>query len=123
MARITSIFFILAVLIQPLGLLFFPISYALLQDYYATELCREKENPESECNGLCFLNDQLDLLTDKPGDKKAPTFTFERVINLYLPSAYHFILTIETVSNSLNADYIEITPFELIREIIIPPKW
>ena len=47
---------ILLLLIKPVVPL---VDYVLHYDYIKNELCAEKENKNSNCNGTCFLKDKL----------------------------------------------------------------
>ena len=38
--------------------------YNLNKDYYAAELCEEKSNPNSLCEGSCFFSKQLNLKSE-----------------------------------------------------------
>jgi hypothetical protein len=47
------------------------VDYILLQDYYATELCINKNNPDKNCNGVCQLNKELSS-TSHESDRSTP---------------------------------------------------
>lgn len=54
-----AVFLLLQMLIQSLGSLKVHLAFALNQDYISAELCEQKEVPENECQGSCYLKKNL----------------------------------------------------------------
>lgn len=44
--------------------------FVLNQDYIAQELCENKEEPELECNGKCYLSKELKKDGERKNDEK-----------------------------------------------------
>ena len=44
--------------------------FVLNQDYIAEELCENKEEPELECNGKCYLSKELEKDSERKNDEK-----------------------------------------------------
>lgn len=51
---------VLAVIASTQGLLFVQGAFILRQDYVASVLCVNRFNPESDCNGTCYLRKQVE---------------------------------------------------------------
>jgi hypothetical protein len=64
------------------------LDYVILQDYYATELCINKNNPDKNCNGVCQLNKELSNKSQK-SDQNTPINLQELNISAFvLPDSF-----------------------------------
>lgn len=76
MGRIGAIFFIflyLVAMIRPVGPLF---TYVINQDYILEFLCINRDKPELECNGKCYLMQMIEEKNDDKG-KNPPRIVME----------------------------------------------
>ncbi|MCR9154632.1 MAG: hypothetical protein NXI09_11015 [Bacteroidetes bacterium] len=64
--------------------------YSLNRDYYATELCEEKSNPNSLCEGSCFFSKQLNLKSKSA--PKAASLHFVASPPLFFAPGYNLVL-------------------------------
>ncbi|TVR89104.1 MAG: hypothetical protein EA411_03145 [Saprospirales bacterium] len=99
-----------------------PLSYNLMQDYYANELCTQRDMSENMCKGRCFINQQLQDAKDTAGDEKAPFTVKERVVNLFLEFLSFPTIEPPALNTTLNAVYKRIQTDEWVDEIFIPPR-
>ncbi len=51
-------------------------NYLINQDYIAEFLCINKDKPELECNGKCYLSEQLKKVTEEK-EKNLPAIAME----------------------------------------------
>lgn len=58
------------------------IEYSILKDYIVKNLCINRDNPESKCDGKCFLNDQLKKSTDPVDSDKDNNKKMAQRINI-----------------------------------------
>lgn len=54
------LFFSLVLLLKPMTQFGWEVWYAVNQEYVAEELCENTDKPELECNGKCYLAQQLE---------------------------------------------------------------
>lgn len=61
-------------------------------DYVAQELCENKDAPEKQCNGKCYLKKQLNKVDNNTTDKqKAPEKKSENQIPEFVASEYFLV--------------------------------
>ena len=53
------ILLVVALVVSTQGLLLVQGTYLLRQDYVASALCVNRFNPDSDCNGKCYLKEQM----------------------------------------------------------------
>lgn len=100
------------------------IEYSILRNYISTYLCVNKGNPESTCNGKCYLHDQLQkagepLDGDKDNNKKSNP---ERNMEDHLKS--------EEITQNLSADNHDLIfylnqpiPESFLSIVFVPPRF
>ncbi|MBB3841427.1 hypothetical protein FHS57_005455 [Runella defluvii] len=59
MKKFVSIGLILAVLLQPFYRLWIVVTFQINQDFIAATLCEERNTPENDCQGHCYLCKRL----------------------------------------------------------------
>ncbi len=71
---LTIISFCSLILIQPISWFGWEIWYQLEREYVSNVLCENKEEPELECNGKCYLAKQLKAASNETSqeDEKIP---------------------------------------------------
>lgn len=117
------IFIALVVLSKPLWPL---VEYTINYDYIVTELCENKDKPELQCNGKCYLTKQL--AEETAGDEKNPFSNnsqkteIPQFIIAEKIREFHFsdIPTADSHESSGIKPNLYTTPF--ISEILHPPR-
>lgn len=88
--RLTAILILLIFSVSEFKPLIHLVDYAVNYEYISTELCVEKDEPESCCKGKCYLSDQLasavDSKDDSSSERKAPKIEWEKAPMLLFPS-------------------------------------
>jgi len=71
--------FISLIIFKPVAQLSWEIWYAVNIEYVAEELCENKEKPELECNGKCYLSKQLAKteIEPEPDNKEKPNNPYQ----------------------------------------------
>lgn len=64
-------FFLAAMLVHSINLTFIKVHFDFNRDYIADNLCVNRFNPDSDCNGQCYLMKKLKAETEKEAEKKA----------------------------------------------------
>lgn len=59
-AFVLRLFLVIALVASTQGLLFVQGAFLLRQEYVASMLCVNRFNPESDCNGTCYLRKQME---------------------------------------------------------------
>lgn len=96
-------------------------SYKLNKTYIAQNLCINRLNPDSECNGKCYLMNQLNGMSkNSPSDNAQPiTFNVYETVPHEIVSGVHLNKIVESIrfyklySTFYKSDY--------ITDIVIPP--
>ena len=70
--RIVCIALLMAIVFSQSSKLFIYITFKVNQDYISKELCENREVPEMNCNGKCYLAKQLQKEEKKEKEEKAP---------------------------------------------------
>ena len=70
MKQLTAILLIVALTSQSLSRLNILINFKLNQEYIAAELCENKQKPELQCHGACYLTKKL--VQEEEQQQKAP---------------------------------------------------
>lgn len=99
------------------------VEYFLFKNHIVSELCINKDNPESECDGSCFFHDQLALHSDqdhKNGKKHHQTEVF-LILFFEKPSSFNLKnLVLNDHRNLLYAE--ELYTQNIVFEIFQPPR-
>ncbi len=64
-------FFLASILVHSINLTFIKVHFDLNKEYIANNLCVNRFNPDSDCNGHCYLMKKLKVETEKEAEKKA----------------------------------------------------
>jgi len=76
MKRIISIALLSFYLMTLIRVVFPYIDYFINKDYIASVLCENKDKPEKNCNGKCYLKKQIKKVQqEQPTDQNAPSST------------------------------------------------
>jgi hypothetical protein len=59
------------------------VDFKLNQDFIATVLCINKDEPVPMCNGNCYLSDQLQKVDDEPGEELPRGLVHKLDLTLY----------------------------------------
>ena len=70
--RIFCVALLMAIVFSHSSKLFVYITFKVNQDYISKELCENREVPEMNCNGKCYLAKQLQKEEKKEKEEKAP---------------------------------------------------
>ncbi len=105
------------------------VNYLHNKTYYATELCVNKEEPESCCEGKCELKKELDALDSQSGelattsnkDSTPKTIKYEKNEETLLSQTYFFMLAKEAVN--ISTHYQVNYPTGKTTELDYPPQY
>ena len=100
------------------------IEYAINKDYIAQNLCINRDNPHSCCQGKCYLEKQLKKSSDSPSDPKDKN-TSKKVQNEDVKEFLNSHISIPKVFGSrINYQVNPKTPIttRYLSAIFIPPK-
>lgn len=108
--------------------LFIYVNYLQNKTYYATELCVNKDEPESCCEGKCELKKELDALDSQSGelattsnkDSNPKTIKYEKNEETFLSYTY-FLVWEENVIN-ISTNYQVNYPTGQSTELDYPPQ-
>jgi hypothetical protein len=92
--------------------------YAVRFDYYATELCENKNQPEKKCNGLCQVNKELSANENQ----ESPQVPISVEISVFL--VVNFMLKIEHVvegKHHIRIDYLDTLSSPHFLKLLKPP--
>src|SRR5690606_413609 len=97
----TALFLICAVIITNFTQLFIYSAYQLNKDYIVAELCENKDKPELNCEGKCYLTKQLKQADsqEKKQEEQSPRTRFQ----------------VALVSSALRIKYIALTGNRVLR--------
>lgn len=70
MKRLGSYIFLLTLVVHTFSQVVIIGEYFINQDYIAAVLCENKDEPEMECNGKCYLKKELKKDEERKGDEK-----------------------------------------------------
>jgi hypothetical protein len=70
---------ILSMLLQSLGRTVILINFKINQAYIAANLCENKDEPESMCEGNCQLKKQIEQ-TQEAAQQQPPSFSFKELV-------------------------------------------
>lgn len=73
MKLVSNIVLIVLVLHSQLYNSLVTINYEINIDYYAQELCENKDKPQLRCDGKCYFAKQLELEQDRQKETEPPT--------------------------------------------------
>ena len=95
MKHLLSILLAFAILSQTTVQLGIGVYYHLNKQYIAKQLCENRSNPQTHCNGQCYLSKQLKKAEDRESKSQAmvlkekneiTTETLPRLPGVYLPA-------------------------------------
>ncbi|MFW5757935.1 MAG: hypothetical protein ACOCYO_04560 [Bacteroidota bacterium] len=115
---------IMALMLPNLTIIGILIDFKINQDFIAEEHCINKDKPISDCNGKCYLSEQLKKAQEQE-DKKAPAGKKERLEIIYYYSSRIFDFSSVAYHNGskLNpACTDEFYTFSFKADIFRPPK-
>lgn len=72
MQRFASYIFFLTLMVHTFSQVFIVGQFLVNQDFIAAELCENKDEPEMECNGKCYLKKELKKDEERKTDEKSP---------------------------------------------------
>lgn len=98
--------------------------YEVNKDYVAQELCENKDKPQLECNGKCYLKKQLNKVDNEtPTDKEAPAKKHKNELPEYLSISDDFYLAPTFQPNNTQTDhYRDLYHYTLITSVFHPPS-
>jgi hypothetical protein len=120
--RYLSISLLLLILFPTLSKLWVYVDFKIRQEQIAGELCAYRDVPLVMCNGICYLEDQLQK-TELPGQEKIP-FSVQKLLDFQL--VFQILLEnqlpgdLSGYSKNVNWYYLEHLP-DLSPDIILPP--
>ncbi len=96
--------------------------YLLNQNYYATELCENKDNVQKNCNGLCQLNQELssDTKSENQTPQELPNTELSSFI---IPSFFPEKALFFSFLSEFNAHYLFDEPADLVDKLKKPPRF
>jgi len=100
------------------------IEYAINKDFIAKNLCINRDNPHSCCQGKCYLEKQLKKSSDSPNDPKDKN-TNKKVQNEDVKEFLNSHISIPKVfSSNIRYQFNPKTPIttRYLSAIFIPPK-
>jgi hypothetical protein len=94
------------------------VNYAVQFDYYASELCEEKNMEESSCNGSCQVSQELRSSSSDTEQKEAPQVSLEELnytISEKLVSPYpRFVL-------KFTSNWFQTMMEDGVTDVLVPP--
>lgn len=97
-------------------------NYLINHDYIAEFLCINKDKPELECNGKCYLSEQLKKAAEEK-EKNLPAIAMEEYpIGIILFTNFHATETVETFSEA-NFNYTNNYKFSFQHLVFHPPTF
>ncbi len=97
-------------------------NYLINQDYIAEFLCINKDKPELECNGKCYLAEQLKKASEEK-EKNLPAIAMEEYpIGIILLTSFQTIETTETPQKA-NFHYTNSYTFSYLNSVFHPPSF
>ena len=72
MRRFGTYLFFLTLMVHTFSQVLIVGQFLVNQDFIAAELCENKEEPEMECNGKCYLKKELKKDEERKTDEKSP---------------------------------------------------
>lgn len=122
MKQLLAIPLILVMLVKPL----WPIAeYIISYDYIVTNLCENRDRPQLQCDGKCYL---AKLYARESSEHHKNPFAEERMVEMNLFLLEDPIIEINNTTNRPMFDkgfadlYKNVLPFILVSEIIQPPE-
>jgi hypothetical protein len=95
--------------------------YVILKDYYATELCVNKNDATKNCNGLCQLNKELSNTSDQ---NENPPINLEEInITQFIVPEFFFVSRFEaSINKRVNVFYSFSYQIDFNFKTLKPPK-
>lgn len=119
-----SIFLILAIMLPGLTRVGIFIDFKMNQEYFASEVCEEKEIPFSNCNGNCYLAKKFKQASESE-NKQAPSNKNElqEMPYWYAKTSIEFLLMDEGLVGNLKPSSLNVFySTSYFAEIFRPPK-
>jgi hypothetical protein len=121
--RLTTIFLVFALLLQPISKLWVLLAFQVQRDYIAKEICINRTNPQSDCKGLCYLKNQLRLVEDKHKkfvelckQVEATVIFVQPLPKITLPTHYEVV-----IPQKFNIFFHHYHPSSIVEDIFHPP--
>jgi len=123
MKKLAILVITLIMLVKPL----WPVmEYVVNYDYIANVLCENKDKPQLQCNGKCYLAKQLKKAQreqDKnPFGEQRSKIEVQSMVYFQSLLNFDLALEIEEYSNSNFCQYQDLNAILLIEEITHPPE-
>jgi len=99
------------------------IDYAINKDYIASNLCINKDTPQSSCEGKCYLEKKITESAESKdsNDKNTPKKVHNELVNEFLNSlAIHINVFESPLIHAIRQDVY--TPVRYLNAIFIPPR-
>ena len=124
MYRILAIILFLGISFQSTVKLGILAWYEVNKTYVATELCENKDKPELNCCGKCYVGKQLKKVDEHSGEKQMPgkntkTETVEYIIPFTTPA--HNTTSLQQEAKVYNGRYTCSKGFDVINSVFHPP--
>ena len=103
----------------------FPVlDYAVNYDYIAKVLCINKDKPKLQCNGKCYLMQQLakNAEPEKKQDKEATAKVEFQLLYLEAISSFQIEKQNLTQKHQINKEFLQLYDFEFTSTILQPPR-
>ncbi len=123
MKQILAILLLVSVSYQFVAKMGVIVWYEANIDYVATELCKNKDKPELQCNGKCYLKKQLNKVDDTQQDKQQPVKKVKSELPEYIASTTEISFSsFYTDVTSQYAQYNDLYQHRVITSIFHPPS-
>lgn len=123
MRQLLSILLLLSVSYQFTAKMGVILWYSANIDYVATELCENKDKPQMQCNGKCYLKKQLDKVDDKQDKEQAPTKKLKTELPEFITTSYSIVFsTIFSEKKNTNSFYQNLYRYTAMFAIFHPPN-
>jgi len=97
--------------------------YFVLQDYYANELCENKNDASKKCNGLCQLNKEL-TKSSQESDKENPINFQEVSLSVFLiPEKTKISRAFIESKSTINVEFVSIYKRDFFAQTLKPPRF
>lgn len=98
--------------------------YNINKDYVAATLCENKDKPELDCEGQCFLDKKLSQIdNEQEGENNLPSKEFKNKLPPFIITTTSIIYTtLHSVEDKEASLYQNLYKFHLISSIFHPPN-
>jgi hypothetical protein len=109
--RSVHLLVVLHLVLSTQGLLFVQGMFALRRDYVAERLCVNRDRPEEDCHGRCFLNERLRDREER--ERRADGLAVQLAVTFHLPES-------DVATDLPPPPEREAPPFAVAREAALP---